>query len=125
MKGRPAHQRLGFALAGLVTGWRREHSFRVHVGTFAVALILLALARPVPVWWAIFGIVAAAVMGLELINGAVEALADMVEPGVHPEVKAIKDMLSGAVLLAGGGAGVALIAFLVADGPRLLGELGI
>lgn len=125
MKGHRVHQRLGYALAGLVAGWRREHSFRVHVATFGVALVALIAVRPEPLWWALFGIVAAAVCGLELINGAVEALCDLVEPAIHPEVKAIKDMLSGAVLLAGAGAAVALLAFLAAEGPRLLGEWGL
>ena len=125
MKGHPVHKRLGYALAGLAAGWRREHSFRVHVWTFAVAAVALMIARPAPIWWALFGLTAAAVCGLELINGAVEALADLVEPNQHPEIKAIKDMLSGAVLLAGGGAGIALLAFLAADGPRLLNEWGL
>lgn len=125
MKGHSVGKRLGYALAGLVAGWRREHSFRVHVWTFAAAAVALGLARPAPIWWALFAIVAAAVCGLELINGAVEALADMVEPDIHPEVKAIKDMLSGAVLLAGFGAGGALLAFLASEGPRMLNEWGL
>ena len=125
MKGHRVHRRLGYAVAGLVAGWRREHSFRVHVATFAVALAAMIVVRPEPVWWALFAIVSAAVCGLELVNGAVEALADMVEPDVHPEVKAIKDMLSGAVLLAGIGAGAVLLAFLAAEGPRLLSEWGL
>ena len=125
MKNGRVHRRLGYAFTGLVTGWRREHSFRVHVVTVAAATLLIALAHPAPVWWALFGIVVAAVCGLELINGAVEALADMVEPNVHPEVKAIKDMLSAAVLVAGFGAVIAGGAFLVAEGPRLLIEWGI
>lgn len=125
MKGHPVHKRLSYALAGIVAGWRREHSFRVHIWTFAVALVAMIVVQPAPVWWALFGIVTAAVCGLELINGAVEALADMVEPNQHPEIKAIKDMLSGAVLLAGAGAGVALLAFLAAEGPRLLRGWGL
>lgn len=124
-KGRPLHERLGFAFAGLVAGWRREHSFRVHVWTAVAGLAVLALVRPPAIWWGGFAIIAVAVMGLELVNGAVEALADMIEPNQHPEIKAIKDMLSGAVLLAGFGAIALAVACAVDQGPRLLAEWGL
>ena len=43
---------------------------------------------------------AALVLLLELVNSAFEALIDLLHPGLHPEIKAIKDMMAGAVLLA-------------------------
>jgi len=40
----------------------------------------------------------ALVLALELINSALEGLIDLLHPEIHPEIKAIKDMLAGAVL---------------------------
>ncbi|WP_174296737.1 diacylglycerol kinase [Sphingomonas bacterium] len=114
MKGRPLRERLGFAAAGIAEGWRREQSFRVHVGIAATALVVLLATRPSPVWWAMFGIVAALVTAFELVNSALEALVDLLHPGLHPEVKAIKDMLSGAVMLAGVAALLVAAAFVAA-----------
>lgn len=114
MKGRPLRERLGFAAAGIAAGWRREHSFRVHVGVAGGAFVGLLAIRPAPVWWALFGIVAALVTALELVNSALEALVDLLHPELHPEVKAIKDMLSGAVMLAGAAALAVAIAFVAA-----------
>ena len=42
--------------------------------------------------------VVALVLALELLNSALEAVIDLLHPGLHPEVKAAKDMVAGAVL---------------------------
>lgn len=99
MKGRPLQERLGFAAEGLRTGWRRERSFRTHVVSAALALATLLLLRPAPVWWAIVAVVVALVLALELLNSAMEGVIDLLHPGIHPEIKAIKDMVAGAVLV--------------------------
>lgn len=81
MKGRPLHQRIGFAVAGLLTGWRRERSFRTHVLSAGVALAALLLLRPAPIWWGAVAIVVAMVMALELLNSAMEGVIDLLHPG--------------------------------------------
>jgi diacylglycerol kinase (ATP) len=99
MKNRPLHQRLGFAMAGLRAGWLRERSFRAH-GLFAfAALAALLVLRPPPIWWALVVLTAAMVMALELFNSAIEGVIDLLHPALHPEIKAIKDMVAGAVLI--------------------------
>lgn len=98
MKNRPLYQRIGFALAGWREGWRRERSLRTH-GVFAgLAGLALIVLRPPPVWWALVAVVVALVIALELINSALEGLIDLLHPGVHPEIKVVKDMVAGAVL---------------------------
>lgn len=99
MKNRPLHQRLGFALAGLRSGWLRERSFRTHCLFAISALIALVVLRPVAIWWALVALVAAMVMAFELINSAVEGVIDLLHPGQHPEIKIVKDMVAGAVLI--------------------------
>jgi diacylglycerol kinase (ATP) len=100
MKNRPFGNRIGYAIEGLRTGWRRERSFRTQVLAAAGVGAMLILLRPAPIWWAIVVLVAGIVLMLELVNSAVEALADLLHPAIHPEVKALKDMLAGAVLIA-------------------------
>lgn len=98
MKNRPFRERLSFAVAGLRTGWRRERSLRTH-GLFALlALAALVVLRPAPLWWALVAVVIALVVALELVNAAIEGVIDLLHPGLHPEIKAIKDMVAGAVL---------------------------
>ena len=122
MKGRPPHERMGFALAGLVEAYRRESSFRIHVSTLAVALIVLLAVRPAPVWWAAIAIVAVLVLAFEMLNSALEGLIDLLHPAIHPEIQAIKDMASAAVMIAGVGALAVAACALVDSWPRLVAE---
>ena len=122
MKGRPIHQRLGFAFAGLVEAYARESSFRAHVRTLAAATVVLLVLRPAPIWWAAIAIVAVLVMALEMLNSALEGLIDLIHPEIHPEIKVIKDMASAAVLVAGTGAFVVAVCALVDSWPRLVAE---
>ena len=122
MKGRPIHERLGFAWAGLIEAWRRESSFRIHLRTLLAAMVVLVVVRPAPAWWAAIAIVAALVLALELLNSALEGIVDLLHPGVHPEIKVIKDMASAAVLVAGLGAIAVAACALVDSWPRVAAE---
>ena len=99
MKNRPLRERLGFAAAGLKSGWLRERSFRTQSMFAFAALAVLLLLRPAPIWWAMTALVAAIVLALELVNSALEGVIDLLHPGIHPEIKIIKDMMAGAVLV--------------------------
>ncbi len=118
MKNRPFRERMGFALAGWRAGWRREASFRSQAGIAAIAGIALLLMRPAPVWWAIVAITVALVLALELVNSALEAVIDLLHPGLHPEIKAAKDMLAGAVLAISVAAVIVGVALIVAQAER-------
>ena len=104
MKNHSVFQRLSYALAGLGTGWRRERSFRLAVGLGVATLTGLVLLRPPAIWCAAVVLASAAVLAAELVNAAVEALADRLHPDQHPEIGAAKDMASAAVLAASLGA---------------------
>jgi diacylglycerol kinase len=57
------------------------------------------------------------VLGLEMVNSALEKLADRLHPERHPEIGKVKDMAAGAVLWAAViSAAIALLVF----GPRLM-----
>jgi len=98
-KNQPFHRRLGFALAGLHETWRRERSFRMQVGAAVLVVVALVVIRPPAIWWALVGFVIAAVLAFEVVNAALESLIDHLHPDIHPEIRVIKDMAAGAVLL--------------------------
>ena len=98
MKNRSLLARIGFAVSGWRAAWARERSFRTQVWLAGCALLALLMIRPGPAWWAIVAMTCALVLALELINSALEGLIDLLHPEIHPEIKAIKDMLAGAVL---------------------------
>lgn len=104
MKNKPFHQRLGFAIAGILDAFRSENSFRFHVlAGFAVLAALLFL-QPPPRWWAIIALTVMLVLAAELINTALEHLVDHLHPEQHPRIKVVKDCAAGAVLVISVGA---------------------
>lgn len=104
----------GFAWAGVRHAYRTQPNFRLEVWAGAAALGLgLGLGVPLsPILLA-----CALVLGLELLNTALEAVVDLVSPEQHPLAKAAKDAAAGAVLVASAGAlGVGLAVL----GPPLM-----
>jgi undecaprenol kinase len=118
MKNQSFRLRLGFALAGLSAGWRRERSFRTHGAFAALAAAALLLLQPRPVWWALVVLVIALVMSLELLNSAIEGVIDLLHPTLHPEIKVIKDLIAGAVLVSSIAALFVALALVVATRDR-------
>ena len=114
MKNQGLLRRLGFALTGLQTTWRTEQSFKVHVVATAAVLGALLWLEPAPVWWAIVTLTVAFVLATEIVNTAIEGLADHLHPEQHPAIKAVKDCAAGAVLVASVAA-LAVAAALVYD----------
>ena len=100
MKNRPFLQRLNFAAAGLGVAWRRERSFRTQVWIAGLVVLALVVLRPAAVWWGVILLTVGLVLAAELFNAAVEALVDHLHPDRHPEIRMVKDMMAGAVLVA-------------------------
>jgi undecaprenol kinase len=112
-------RRLGFAWAGIAHAVRAEHSLRFHLSAVGAVLIVLAVFRPEPVWWAIAALTCAAVVSAELFNTAIEHLADHLHPEIHPSIRIVKDCAAAAVLvtsLAALGVAAALIVHLAERG---------
>lgn len=101
--------RLRYALHGIAHALRSEHSLQFQAGAFVAAMVGLAVLRPPAVWWALVLLASALVVAAELLNTALEELADHLNPQEHPRIRLVKDCAAGAVLAAVLGAlGVAL-----------------
>jgi len=123
-KGQGFTARLGHALNGLHAAWRLEASVRTHaLATVAVA-VLLALSHAPALWWAVMALTVGAVVSAELLNTAIEALADHLHPGHHPAIGLCKDVAAGAVLLSTLAALAVGTAFLIGHVLPWLGWLG-
>jgi len=113
MKNQPLSQRLGFAWSGLTETFRSESSFKVHVAAAIAALLTLLWLRPAPLWWAVVALTVALVLGAELVNTAIEALADHLHPDQHPRIRVVKDCAAAAVLIVSLGAIAVALALLL------------
>ena len=85
-------------------GLRTETSLRLQAAALVVALAVLVLLRPGALWWAAVLLASAAVIATELLNTAIEQLADRLHPGADPQIRIVKDCAAGAVLIAALGA---------------------
>lgn len=96
-----------FALQGLQRCLAQEKNFRIQ---YFLALFVIAAGFYFSISsqeWISILICIALVLSLEIINSAIEKLADFACPSVNPAIKTIKDMAAGAVLLA------AIISFII------------
>ncbi len=106
----------GHAFDGIMSGFE-ERNMKIHC-TMAVLVVFFGLVLHISVTeWCICLVLFGLIMGLELVNTAIEAVVDMVTKDYHPLAKRAKDAAAGAVLIASIMAAAAgLIIFI----PRLL-----
>jgi diacylglycerol kinase (ATP) len=112
--------RLGFALRGIAEALRTEASLRFQAVVGAAALVVLLVLRPPAVWWALVLLASAAVLSAELLNTAIEHLADLLHPQQSPGIRLVKDCAAAGVLVAVLGAlgvAAALVVHLLAGTP--------
>jgi diacylglycerol kinase (ATP) len=90
----------GFSARGLKAAFLGEEAFRLEMmGLVLLGAALMAVPWP---WWKKAALAAAYLLIplAELLNSALEDLADLVSPEFHPLVEKAKDKGSAAVLLA-------------------------
>ncbi|MEP7311274.1 MAG: diacylglycerol kinase [Pseudomonadota bacterium] len=116
MKNQSLSARSRNALAGIAQAIRYERSFRLHLVAACVVAVALCILKPEAIWIAVTLIAAAAVLAAELVNTALETLADHLHPEQHASIRIAKDCAAGAVLvtaLAAAGVGLCLAIHLV------------
>lgn len=92
------------AFRGIYFFFREQRNARIH-GVAALAVIGLGAWLRLPVSdWCLLLLCMVAVIGMEMINTAVEYLADVVSPEHNPRIGKLKDIAAGAVLVVSLGA---------------------
>jgi undecaprenol kinase len=112
-KNQPLLARLRYAWQGLRYGLRAEASLRLQALAFAAVVAVLLWLRPEAVWWALALLASGVVLAAELLNTAIEQLADALHPEESTAVRTVKDCAAAGVLLAVLGALAVAVAFLV------------
>ncbi len=97
-------RRLGFALAGLGHALRTEKSLRFQAVVLLLVVAAMIVLRPGALWWAAVMLASAGVIAAELLNTAIETLADHLSPELDPQIRIVKDCAAASVLIAVGGA---------------------
>ncbi len=94
-------ERIAFAsrntLRGLSFTLRSEQAFRHEIVLLLLALPLGAVIAPSLAWYVAMIGVLALVLAVELLNTAIEKLADHVTADRHPQIAVVKDCGSAAV----------------------------
>ncbi len=112
-----------YAAQGLVYGFTSQRNFRIHVVTGAAVFGLGVWLRLPSAQLAVLVLTVAAVLVLELINTATEAVVDLaIGRQFHPLARIAKDCAAAAVLVA---ALASLLIALLLLLPPLLARLGL
>lgn len=98
-KPRSFRRSAGFAWRGIRVAFEQEPNLRRQLAVGLLILIAGVMLRVTFAQLAILILTSAAVLILELLNSALEALADATMPHYHDKIRNAKDMAAGAVLI--------------------------
>lgn len=87
-----------FAFAGVLHATRTQRNMRIHLAIGAAALLATAILRLGRAYVALIVVLVALVNAFELVNTAIEAVVDLLEPKFHERARVAKDAAAGAVL---------------------------
>ncbi|MBN8782582.1 MAG: diacylglycerol kinase [Sphingobacteriales bacterium SCN 48-20] len=96
---RKRRRSLGYAWQGLRTFWKTEPHARLHAIATVIAIAAGFLFKLNKNEWKWLLIAIFLVWITEILNTAIEKLADVVSPGYAVAIKQVKDMAAAAVLL--------------------------
>ncbi len=111
-------QSFKYAINGLKILIKEEHNSRIHLLAVIIAIILGFIFEITLCEWIGITLSAGMVIALELINSAIENLADCVTKEQNELIKKAKDLAAGGVLF---GSIAALITGLLIFIPKLVG----
>jgi len=88
-----------YAFAGIFAFFKKDVNGKTEL-LAAVAVIIAGLYFHISAGeWMIVILCIGAVLSTEMINTSIEKICDMVQPEYHPQIKIIKDISAGAVLI--------------------------
>jgi diacylglycerol kinase len=109
-----------YAFTGIWYTLKTQRNAQIHLA-IALVVIILGLALDLdPAEWAILALTTGFVWATEMLNTVAEAAMDYATTDFDPQVKIVKDVAAGAVLIA---AITAVIVGLLILGPPLLAAL--
>ena len=83
----------------------QARNLRIMVGVFLAVIVLAAVYDVSTTSWAVLLVCGTVVLTAEILNTSIEALADHVQREYDEDIRTVKDLAAGAVLLAAGLAG--------------------
>jgi diacylglycerol kinase (ATP) len=89
-----------FAFRGVWWLIREEHNSWIHLAVVAVLIPVCFLLGLSAIEWTVIAVCTGLVLALELVNSAIERLADKISPEQDPDIGKIKDIAAAAVLVA-------------------------
>ena len=89
-----------YAFKGLLTVFREEQNLRIQILVAIVVTTFGVVFRISRFEWLIILLLVGLVILMEIVNSAVERVADMLKPRLNIYVKEIKDIMAAAVFFA-------------------------
>jgi diacylglycerol kinase (ATP) len=88
-----------YAFNGIGALFKRERNARIHLVIFCCVVAAGFFFSLTAIEWIVIVIVGSLVFAAEAINTSVEILANVISPELHPQIKLVKDIAAGSVLL--------------------------
>ncbi|HTW97017.1 MAG TPA: diacylglycerol kinase family protein [Candidatus Methylomirabilis sp.] len=107
-----------YAFRGLVKTFREEQNLQVQSVVAIIIIVLGLIFKITATEWMLLLIVIALVMMTELVNSAVERIADALKPRIHEYIKEMKDIMAAAVMFS---ALLAVVIGLIIFIPHIVG----
>lgn len=96
----PLYRSFGYAFSGIFSCIRKERNIKIHCFAAVMVTIFGFLLKISVTEWLVCLVLFGLIMGLELVNTAIEAVVDLVTQERKPLAKTAKDTAAGAVLIA-------------------------
>lgn len=95
------------AIHGILFVFKTERNFKIHIIMSLIVFFMSLLFKLNPIEFCIILIMICIVLTLEIINTVIENIMDYLDKNYNEDIKRIKDISAGAVLIS------AIIAFVV------------
>ena len=87
------------AWEGMRFAFKNENNLRIQLVVYVVVLLLGLVFRLSAVSLAVIILVASIILALELVNTAIEVLSNAVSPEYNEELRHVKDIAAGSVMV--------------------------
>ncbi len=89
-----------YAIRGIFVSFYGQRNLKVQIGVGVLTVAAGLYCGINSTEWCLVFLSIGLVLGLELINTAIEELVNLVMPDIHPQAGKVKDIAAGAVLIA-------------------------